>query len=91
MDMFTNILGGLAACFTAFANVPQVLKCFRTGKAGDLSFKMLLALAAGFTLWLIYGLMRGDWIIVAANAVSLALAATLLVFKVRDRSAPEAG
>ena len=91
MDMFTNILGGLAACLTAFANVPQVLKCFRTGKAGDLSFKMLLALAAGFTLWLIYGLMRGDWIIVAANAVSLALAATLLVFKLRERSAPEAG
>lgn len=32
--------------------------------------KMLIALASGFLLWLIYGLMRGDLIIVAANAMS---------------------
>ena len=87
MDMLTNVLGGVAACLTAFANVPQVLKCFRTGKSGDLSMKMLIALASGFVLWLIYGLMRGDFIIVAANAVSLALAAVLLTFKLRENEA----
>jgi MtN3 and saliva related transmembrane protein len=90
MDMLTNVLGGLAACLTAFANVPQVLKCFRTGKSGDLSMKMLIALAAGFLLWLIYGFLRGDFIIVAANAVSLALAGILLAFKLRENEASEA-
>jgi MtN3 and saliva related transmembrane protein len=84
MDMLTNTLGGLAAFLTTFANVPQVIKCFRTGRAGDLSKKMLMALAAGFALWLAYGVMRGDPIIMAANGVSLCLIAILLWFKWRE-------
>jgi MtN3 and saliva related transmembrane protein len=91
MDMLTNVLGGVAACLTAFANVPQVLKCFRTGKSGDLSMKMLTALASGFLLWLIYGFLRSDFIIVAANAVSLLLAGILLAFKFREDPTTETG
>lgn len=82
--MLTNALGGLAALLTTFANIPQVIKCFRTGTAGDLSKKMLMALAMGFALWLAYGVMRGDWIITAANAVSLGLVSILLWFKWRE-------
>ena len=84
MDMLTNLLGGLAAFLTTIANVPQVIKCFRTGKSGDLSNKMLIALAFGFTLWLTYGLLRDDLIIAAANAVSLGLVAILLGFNWRE-------
>jgi MtN3 and saliva related transmembrane protein len=84
MDMLANALGGLAAFLTTFANIPQVIKCFRTGKAGDLSKKMLVALAMGFALWLAYGLMRDDWIIMAANGVSFCLVAILLWFKWRE-------
>jgi MtN3 and saliva related transmembrane protein len=84
MDMLANALGGLAAFLTTFANIPQVIKCFRTGKAGDLSKKMLIALAMGFALWLAYGLMRDDWIIMAANGVSFCLVAILLWFKWRE-------
>lgn len=84
MEMLTNALGGLAAFLTTVANVPQVIKCFRTGSAGDLSKKMLIALAMGFALWLAYGVMRDDWIIMAANATSLGLIAVLLWFKWRE-------
>ena len=84
MDLFTNLLGGVAAFLTTIANVPQVIKCFRTGKSGDLSKKMLIALALGFALWLTYGLLRDDLIIAAANAVSLGLVAILLCFKWRE-------
>lgn len=84
MDIATNVLGGLAAFLTTVANVPQVIKCFRTGKSGDLSKKMLIALALGFALWLIYGLLRDDLIIVGANAISLVLVAILLWFKWRE-------
>jgi MtN3 and saliva related transmembrane protein len=85
MDILTNLLGGLAAFLTTVANIPQVIKCFRTGKAGDLSKKMLISLALGFTLWLSYGLLRDDLILAAANAVSLGLVAVLLGFKWRER------
>jgi len=88
MDMLANTLGGLAAFLTTVANVPQVIKCFRTGKAGDLSKKMLIALAMGFALWLAYGAMRSDWIIMAANATSLCLVAVLLWFKWREAQEP---
>lgn len=84
MDILTNVLGGLAAFLTTIANVPQVIKCVRTGKSGDLSKKMLIALAVGFTLWLGYGLLRDDLIIASANAVSLGLVAILLGFKWRE-------
>ena len=84
MDLLANALGGLAAFLTTVANVPQVIKCFRTGKAGDLSKKMLIALAMGLALWLAYGVLRTDWIIVVANAVSLGLIAVLLWFKWRE-------
>jgi MtN3 and saliva related transmembrane protein len=84
MDILANALGGLAAFLTTFANIPQVIKCFRTGKAGDLSKKMLIALAMGFSLWLAYGVMRDDLIIMIANAVSLCLAVVLLWFKWRE-------
>lgn len=56
----------------------------RTGKSGDLSKKMLIALALGFTLWLSYGLLREDLIIAVANAISLGLIAILLGFKWRE-------
>jgi MtN3 and saliva related transmembrane protein len=85
METVTTALGSLAAFLTTIANVPQVVKCFRTGKAGDLSFKMLLALSGGFALWFVYGLLRKDMIIMSANAISLGLAITLIAFKLRER------
>jgi MtN3 and saliva related transmembrane protein len=75
----------MAALLTTAANIPQVIKCFRTGRAGDLSFKMLVALFLGFALWLAYGLLREDLIISAANAISLGLVGTLITFKLRER------
>jgi MtN3 and saliva related transmembrane protein len=84
METFTTALGAFAALLTTAANVPQVVKCFRTGRAGDLSFKMLVALSFGFALWLAYGLLREDLIIVAANAISLGLVGTLVAFKMRE-------
>jgi len=46
---------------------------------------MLLSLAAGTGLWIAYGFMRSDVVIVAANGISFALAGMLLLFKVRER------
>lgn len=84
MDLLANTLGGLAAFLTTAANVPQVIKCFRTRRAGDLSKKMLIALATGLALWMAYGAMRGDAVIVIANAISLCLVGILLWFKWRE-------
>jgi len=39
----------------------------------------------GVALWLLYGLALGAWPIVAANAVTLTLAASILTMKLRYR------
>jgi MtN3 and saliva related transmembrane protein len=41
-------------------------------------------------LWLLYGLSLGAWPVVVANAVTLALAVSILVMKLRFGRAPRA-
>ena len=45
---------------------------------------MLLALASGVALWIAYGGLKSDWVIVAANSVSLALVVGILYFRLRE-------
>jgi MtN3 and saliva related transmembrane protein len=84
MDI-TSLIGSVAAFCTTVSYFPQLKKCWATGQAGDLSFKMFSILAAGVTLWAIYGILKQDYVIVVANAVSLLLLLGILYFKVRGQ------
>ncbi|MGL9622341.1 PQ-loop domain-containing transporter [Bradyrhizobium sp. U531] len=64
MIEFAPYLGGLAATLASLSYIPQVKKAWPRGSTGDLSLGMLTALTAGLVLWIIYGLIRSDWIIV---------------------------
>ncbi len=46
---------------------------------------MLLALGSGVALWIAYGGLKSDWVIVAANVVSLVLVLGILYFRLRQR------
>ena len=84
-------VGGAAALCTTASYIAQLRKCWTTRETGDLSLKMLLLLTCGLGLWMVYGLMRGDVVIILANGVSLALLGCILYFKVREshgRGAP---
>jgi len=54
---------------------------------GFLVLKMLIVLTAGLLLWIGYGVLKSDWVIVAANSVGAALSASVLIFKIRDMRA----
>jgi MtN3 and saliva related transmembrane protein len=84
MDI-TTIVGSLAALGTTVSYFPQLLKCWKTGQAGDLSFKMFAILAAGVALWVVYGFLKNDYVIITSNTVSLCLLAGILSFKLRER------
>jgi MtN3 and saliva related transmembrane protein len=79
-----TLVGFVAAFCTTVSYIPQVKKCWQTGSSGDLSLKMLLILATGIGLWVVYGILKGDMVIIIANSVSLLLLCNLLVFKVRE-------
>jgi MtN3 and saliva related transmembrane protein len=83
LSNLTTVIGLAAALCTTAANLPQVKKAWTTGETDDISLKTLLLFGAGLTLWVAYGLLKGDIIITLANGVSLALIAILLYLKLR--------
>ena len=83
MQLVTVI--GLAAAFcTTISYIPQIRKIWATGETHDISLKMFLILSAGIALWVVYGIMQGDAVIVLANSVGLAFLAAILFFKLRN-------
>jgi len=84
MDKLTVL--GLAAAFCTTASfVPQVVKTLRSGHTRDISLLMYLVLTLGLFLWFIYGLLRRDISIIAANGISFLLAGFVLFLKFRKR------
>ena len=78
-------IGYAAAFCTTSAYVPQVLRVWRTRSTRDISLRMFLVLVTGLSLWLTYGLTKGELPIVIANGITLTLAGTILFFKLRYR------
>jgi MtN3 and saliva related transmembrane protein len=84
MQYATYILGVFAATLTSLSYLPQVKKAIPRGSTSDLSLKMLVALSTGLSLWVLYGLLKEDWVIMLANMVGATLALVVLGLKVRD-------
>jgi MtN3 and saliva related transmembrane protein len=45
---------------------------------------MLKALSVGPCLWIVYGVLKGDGVIMLANSIAAALSLAVLGFKIRD-------
>lgn len=76
-------IGYAAATLTTAAFVPQAWLTWRTRDVRGISLGMYSVFTLGIVLWLVYGWLLGAWPIVAANAVTLALALGILVMKWR--------
>lgn len=83
-----ELIGYCAAALTTCSFAPQAWLTFRTRDVRGISLGMYSVFAAGVALWLVYGLLLKAWPIVAANAVTLALALAILTMKLRYRDPP---
>jgi MtN3 and saliva related transmembrane protein len=81
MDL--TVLGLIAGGLTTIAFVPQMIQTWQTRSAKDVSFVMLITFISGIFLWLIYGILRRDIAIVAANGVTLIFNLVILGLKIR--------
>lgn len=81
----TFVIGVTASVCTALSLLPQLIKLLREKSAQDISLWMLLVLFAGLTLWIAYGAMRRDWIIVVANSFSLLVNIAIVVLSLKYR------
>jgi MtN3 and saliva related transmembrane protein len=78
-----RLLGFMAGALTVGSFIPQVVRTFRTRHTRDLSFGMFALLVTSGVLWLLYGLVRHDWPVVATNVGMVTLTGILLAAKVR--------
>ena len=74
-------IGIVAGVLTTLAFVPQVIRVWRTRSARDLSLASFAIFTAGVALWLLYGVAIEALPVIVANAVTLVLAAAILVMK----------
>lgn len=81
----TDLIGYVAAILTSVSFVPQVFHTLRSRDVRGISLSMYSVFTAGVACWLMYGLVIGAWPIVVANSVTLLLASSILVMKLRFR------
>ena len=81
----TDTIGYLAAVISTASFLPQVWHTFKTRDVSGISLGMYSVFTAGVSLWLVYGLLLASWPIVIANFITLTLAASILVMKLRFR------
>ncbi|MBI3903415.1 MAG: SemiSWEET transporter [Nitrosomonadales bacterium] len=75
--------GSIAAALTTLAFVPQVWQVLRTRHTHDISLGMYATFTCGVAMWLAYGILLISWPIIIANGITLLLAGTVLVMKIR--------
>lgn len=81
MSTVGTAIGLVAAACTTAANLPQLKKAWTSGQTDDISLKTLLLFGCGLGLWVVYGVLQKDIVIILANAISLALLLALLWLK----------
>jgi MtN3 and saliva related transmembrane protein len=78
-----EIIGYCAAFLTTIAFLPQAIQSWRTRDLSGISVGMYSLFTVGVGLWLIYGLIIEKWPLIVANALTFALALSILVLKLR--------
>ena len=82
MSTIATVIGLTAAVCTTAANLPQLKKAWVTCQTDDLSLKTLLLFGSGLVLWIIYGVLQKDVVIMLANGISLMILSAILYLKV---------
>jgi len=82
---YPDLIGYAAAALTTCSFMPQAWLTFRTRDVRGISLGMYSVFTLGVALWLVYGWLAGAWPVVAANAITLALALFILGMKLRFR------
>ena len=77
-----ELISYLAATLTTSSFLPQAVLTLKTKDTESLSLGMYSLFTAGVLCWLVYGLYIADPASIAANAVTFALAALILSFKI---------
>jgi MtN3 and saliva related transmembrane protein len=76
-------VSAFAAILTTAAFVPQALHIIRHRETKAISLVMYVAFASGVALWLVFGVLIGNWAIIVSNAITLVLTLAIVGMKIR--------
>jgi MtN3 and saliva related transmembrane protein len=79
----TDILGYAAGAITSLTFLPQVLKTWKEKSAKDVSLMMFIIAAINEVMWIIYGALLDNWVIILTNAIVLTMSLIMIMLKLR--------
>lgn len=80
---FVDILGYTAGAITSLTFLPQVIKTWKEKSAKDISLGMFLIAATNEVMWIVYGVLLKNWVIISTNAVVLCMSLIMIFFKLK--------
>ena len=82
-DIWVSILGIIAAALVTSSFIPQIVKGYRTKHLDDVSYWLMITICIGMSLWIGYGMIKNDFVIIGANISTIILNLILVVMKFR--------
>jgi MtN3 and saliva related transmembrane protein len=86
MNSYT-IIGILASTAIAISLIPQLIKLVKEKDGQHLSVVTLVVMVSGSVLWIWYGLLKKDLIIIISNSVSVAINCVTLALTLKYKKA----
>jgi MtN3 and saliva related transmembrane protein len=78
-----DILGYVACVVTALTFLPQVIKTWKEKSAKNVSLMMFLIAFANEVMWIAYGVLRNDMVIIVTNVIMIIMCSIMISLKLR--------
>jgi MtN3 and saliva related transmembrane protein len=76
-----TLIGFSAGVITSLGFIPQLIRGYKRKQLNDVSYWMPFVLTMGMSLWLVYGILRNDIAIIAANTFGVLCNILLIIMK----------
>src|SRR5206468_11936945 len=80
---FVDVIGIIAGILVLSSFIPQLHKAYKTKRMLDVSIYLMTLIASGMFLWVIYGIIRKDPVIIGTNAAGFILNIILMTLKLK--------
>ena len=78
-----QILGYAACAVTALTFLPQVVKTWKEKSAKNVSLMMFIIAFANEVMWIAYGVLRNDMVIIVTNVIMIVMCSIMISLKLR--------
>jgi MtN3 and saliva related transmembrane protein len=82
-EIWVTILGSVAAALVTSSFVPQIVRGYRTKRLEDVSYWLMIMICVGMSMWMVYGIIKQDYVIIGANLSTIILNMILLGLKIK--------